>query len=138
MSKKESYPIPTVSALVVHKNKLLLVRARKWKMRYTLPGGHIKKGESIKKALIREVYEETGLRVHPLKLLIIHENIFSKAYVKKEHFISFEYLCQTSNTKIKLNQELTDYLWLDRKKINKAPVDKFTKLTIKKFLQIKS
>jgi ADP-ribose pyrophosphatase YjhB (NUDIX family) len=36
---------------------------------WTLPGGKVKRGESLVKALKREVYEETGLRVQIGSLL---------------------------------------------------------------------
>ena len=35
---------------------------------YTFPGGHVEAGESFTDAVIREVYEETGLRIAAPKL----------------------------------------------------------------------
>jgi len=42
---------------------VLLVRQAAGLKHWTLPGGKVKRGESLIKALKREVYEETGLRV---------------------------------------------------------------------------
>lgn len=50
---------------LIHKNEEYLLQNRvknDWKG-YTLPGGHIEKGESIVDAVIREMKEETGLTV---------------------------------------------------------------------------
>ena len=50
---------------LVHKNGSYLLQNRAkedWKG-YTLPGGHIEKGESIVDAVVREMKEETGLTV---------------------------------------------------------------------------
>lgn len=50
---------------LVHKNGSYLLQNRvneDWKG-YTLPGGHIEKGESIVDAVIREIKEETGLTI---------------------------------------------------------------------------
>ncbi len=50
---------------LVHKNDSYLLQNRvkeEWKG-YTLPGGHIEKGESIVDAVIREIKEETGLTI---------------------------------------------------------------------------
>ena len=53
---------------LIHKNGKYLLQDRvkkDWKG-YTLPGGHIEPGESIVDAVIREMWEETGLTIrHP-------------------------------------------------------------------------
>ena len=48
---------------------VLLVRQAVGLKLWTLPGGKVKRGESLVKALKREVYEETGLRVQIGSLL---------------------------------------------------------------------
>jgi 8-oxo-dGTP diphosphatase len=51
-----------VGALVLNDGRLLVIKDR-FSAGYKLPGGHIDKNESIKSALKREVYEETGIHV---------------------------------------------------------------------------
>ena len=51
-----------VGAIVIHKNKLLVVKEN-FSNDYKIPGGHIDKRETIKNALIREVFEETGINI---------------------------------------------------------------------------
>lgn len=68
MSRTESVEL-TVLCLI-HKNDKYLLQDRAkddWKG-YTLPGGHIEKGESIMDAVVREMKEETGLTVYNPKL----------------------------------------------------------------------
>src|SRR6516162_3759470 len=48
---------------------ILLVRQAAGLKLWTLPGGKVKRGESLLKALKREVHEETGLRVQIGSLL---------------------------------------------------------------------
>jgi 8-oxo-dGTP diphosphatase len=49
-----------VGAIVLHKGRLLVIKDR-FSAGYKLPGGHVDKNESIKNAVKREVYEETGI-----------------------------------------------------------------------------
>lgn len=52
----------TVAVFAVHEGRVLLHRHRKLGM-WLPPGGHIEDGELPDEAAVREVYEETGLRV---------------------------------------------------------------------------
>lgn len=51
-----------VGAIVFNNNKLLVVRNRV-STSYKLPGGHIERKEDIKEAVVREVFEETGIKI---------------------------------------------------------------------------
>ncbi|HEX4921650.1 MAG TPA: NUDIX domain-containing protein, partial [Candidatus Bathyarchaeia archaeon] len=77
-SRDQVFPEPTVGALIVNKEgKILLAKSHKWFDKYTLPGGHIEVGETMKEALKREVKEEVGLDVEVGEFLTMQEAIFS-------------------------------------------------------------
>lgn len=61
--------IVTVLCMVYDGNKILLQnRVKKDWRGLTFPGGHVEKEESFVKAVIREIYEETGLAIREPKL----------------------------------------------------------------------
>jgi len=63
MSKSEK-AIVTVLGMVYDGNKILLQdRVKKDWCGFTFPGGHVEKEESFVQAIIREIYEETGLTI---------------------------------------------------------------------------
>jgi ADP-ribose pyrophosphatase YjhB (NUDIX family) len=55
-------PIPSVSAIIVRADKILVVKLT-YKKGYALPGGVLKGNEDFVSAMKREVKEETGLEV---------------------------------------------------------------------------
>lgn len=68
-----------VNAVLLRDGKVLLIKRGHFPFRNTwaLPGGHIKENESEKKAVIREVMEETGLEFKP-KYFGSYEDFFEE------------------------------------------------------------
>ena len=59
-----AYPEPTVGALIFdQQSRILLLKCKKHKNRYVIPGGHVEIGEKMHDAVCREVKEETGLDI---------------------------------------------------------------------------
>ncbi len=131
------YPEPTVGALIVNKEgKILLTKSHKWFDKYTLPGGHIEVGETMKEAIIREVKEETGLDVEVAELLLMQEAIFAGEFWKRKHFIFFDFLCKSGDQQVKLDQsELQEYVWEYPGAAFQLGLDSFTRKTLEKYLQ---
>ncbi len=64
--------IPRVLVIVTHGDRVLLLRrsqhSKLWPSKYNAPGGHIELGEDPHQAGLRELVEETGIRVEILHL----------------------------------------------------------------------
>ncbi len=63
-----------VRALVVDDGRVLLVRSH-GSQEWVLPGGGVKRGESLRMAAVREALEETGCRVEAERLLGIYQSV---------------------------------------------------------------
>ncbi len=68
MSRTENVELTVLCLLHKEGQYLLQDRIKKDWRGYTLPGGHVEPGESIVDAVVREMQEETGLRVVDPKL----------------------------------------------------------------------
>ncbi len=66
---------PSVYAIVVHDNKVLLVKSRSVSL-LALPGGGVELGEPLVDALKREVREETGILVDNGRFIHFSEEFF--------------------------------------------------------------
>lgn len=64
-----------VGGIVVHEERVLLVKVSYGHQGWILPGGYVKPTETIGDAVRREVLEETGLIVEPLELVSVRNRI---------------------------------------------------------------
>ncbi|MNI02838.1 putative mutator protein MutT4 [compost metagenome] len=64
-----------VGALVVRDNKVLLVRRaiEPGKGNWTNPGGYIEQHEPIEETIVREVYEESGIRARVTEMIAVRD-----------------------------------------------------------------
>lgn len=133
----QNYPEATVGALIVNDNEeILLVKSYKWGDRYTVPGGHIELGERSDTAVKREVEEEVGIDVEPIKLLLVQEAIYPPHYIKHEHYIFLDYFCRTSSTTVKLDgKEIQEYLWAAPQRALQLELESFTRNLVKEYLR---
>jgi len=130
-------PVVVVGILVHNsEGKVLLATGEKFKGKWVLIGGHVDFGETIEQAVIRETKEETNLDVEDVKYITLIELIGSKDFTMKKHFVCVNYSALAKNiTKLKLNDELTDYKWIDPKEaLETSDLNDSTRETIEKFL----
>lgn len=94
---------------------LLIQRAKKdnWPFVWEFPRGKCDKGDesNLKSCLKREVKEETGLDVEPIKFIDKYEYIADEG---KRKSIQHNYLCKlkNENQEIKLSKEHDNYKWI--------------------------
>ena len=65
-----------VGAIIMKKDKIFMVANSKNPEYLYSVGGRIKFGETAEEAVIREVYEETGIQMEVDRLGFVHENYF--------------------------------------------------------------
>ncbi len=69
MKEKCKFTIGVFGAIFNSKKEILCVKRAYSPFTWTTPGGAVDEGETLKEALKREVREETGFLVEPVKLL---------------------------------------------------------------------
>ncbi len=66
--------VPAASAVVVDQDGRVLLHRRTDNELWSIPGGGMEVGETIAETVVREVEEETGLKVEPERLVGIYTN----------------------------------------------------------------
>lgn len=109
---QEPQPEMTVAGLLVNDGKVLVIQSAKWSHKWTIPGGHIRTGETMYDAFRREIFEETGITVGSGELLYVDDLIAPPEYHRNAHFIVVVFKSQVARAEAFLNQEAYKYEWI--------------------------
>lgn len=101
-----------VRAILTKENKILLVK-HTYSNQWFLPGGGLKKGETLEQAIKRELDEELGLKLKNLHLFGAYHNFFEG---KKDYIIVFQ--SDDFSLPNKTDSEIETYAFID---INHLP-----------------
>ena len=99
--------------IVFNDNGEILLQKRADNGQWGLPSGYVDAGESVKQAAVREVLEETGIRVRVKRLVGIYSdpvhNVIA-AYPDGSliHFVILVFECEYQSGELKVSDESTD------------------------------
>lgn len=111
-----SAPLVGVGAVVVHEERVLLVRRghAPFKGHWTLPGGLLELGESLVEGVAREVREETGLVVEPVELIELLDRIHKLEDRIQFHYVIADYLSRVTGGDLKAASDADAVRWVER------------------------
>lgn len=138
MAKSRRYPhrpIVGVGALVLQRNRILLVKRGKAPLKgwWSLPGGAVELGETLEGAIQREVKEETGLAVKPLAVVEVFERILSDGKGRTEyHYVLIDYLCRVTGGEVEPADDASRAEWVARKDLANYRITEGTLAVIEK------
>jgi 8-oxo-dGTP diphosphatase len=121
-------PIVGVGGIVFKDDSVLLIKrggepaAGQW----SIPGGVVDVGETLADAAVREVWEETHLRVEPVALVKILDRIFrDKEDRIVYHYVLVDFLCRCTGGKVQPGTDALDARFIpiqDLASLNVIPV----------------
>jgi len=109
------FPYTRISAdcIAERNGKILLVKRRipPFIGKFAFPGGHLKYGESIEDCVVRETFEETGVKVEPKEILGVYSK---KDRDPRGHILSVVFICKPKQQKLKILLKLKA-MWINIK-----------------------
>ena len=113
-------PLVGVGAVVVEQGRVLLVQrgTEPAKGQWSIPGGLIDVGESLREAVAREVFEETGLVVEPVELIELLDRIHRDGDRVRYHYVIADYLCRVVGGRLLAASDADAVRWVERAEWN--------------------
>ena len=107
-------PLVGAGAVIVRDNQVVLVRRGRPPLagEWSIPGGVVKLGETLRQAAEREAREETGLHIEAGEVLEVFESITpdfeGKTYY---HYVIVDFLCRLKSGELRAGGDALEVKW---------------------------
>jgi 8-oxo-dGTP diphosphatase len=129
------HPLVGVGAILVDRGRILLVERGKEPLKgwWSLPGGALETGETLRDAVRREVREETGLEIEPVAVFEIFERILRDLDGRPEyHYVLIDYLCRVTGGGLRPGDDVSRVEWVREEHLGTLAITEGTLPVIEK------
>ena len=110
-------PLVGVGAIIIEDARVVLVKRAHPPLQaeWSIPGGVLEVGELVREAAVREVREETGLRVEPGELLGVYDRVLRNAEQRVQyHYVLIDFLCRRVAGVLTASSDAAEVRWFRR------------------------
>ncbi len=112
-------PLVGVGAVIVQDRRVLLIRRGQAPLlgEWSLPGGVLECGETLREAAVREAREETGLVVETVDMLGVYERIIREDARVRYHYVLIDFLCRPVGGELSAGSDAAEVGWFTREQL---------------------
>ena len=127
-------PLVGVGALIVDAGRVALVKRGQAPLvgEWSIPGGMLELGETVRQGAEREALEETGLAVRATELLGVFDRVvLDDAKQCQYHYVLIDFLCQRVSGDLHAAGDAADARWFTLEEVSKLPLPEDTASVIR-------
>ena len=128
-------PFVGVGAIIIEDDRVALVRRGQPPLqgKWSIPGGVLEVGETLRAAAEREVREETGLEVEIGELLGVFDRVVpdEEGHIRY-HYVLIDFLCRRVSGKLRAGDDAEDVDWFQAEELDELGLAPETRKVILK------
>jgi 8-oxo-dGTP diphosphatase len=132
-------PLVGVGGVVVLEDRVLLIRrgGPPLEGEWSIPGGMLELGESLREGVRRELEEETGLLVSVHELIEAFDRVTTDAQGKSRyHFVILDYLCEVVSGAARAGSDVVDVAWAREEELERFSLTSTATRVIKRAFEM--
>jgi 8-oxo-dGTP diphosphatase len=132
-------PIVGVGAVIIDRGRVLLVKRGSPPMvgQWTIPGGVVELGETLRSAAEREAQEETGLTVDAGEVIEVVDRILPGDDGRTQyHYVLVDFLCRVREGEARAGSDAAEVAWAAENELESFKLEKTAVEVIFKALRL--
>lgn len=132
-------PLIGVGGVVIRDGRALLVRrgSPPLEQQWSIPGGLLEVGETLREGVRRELLEETAIEVRVLELVEVFERIALDSGGKaRHHFVVLDYLCEAVRGEACAGSDAIDVAWAAPDELDRYCLTEATKRVLSRAFEM--
>jgi 8-oxo-dGTP diphosphatase len=127
-------PLVGVGAIILDAGRVALIKRGKAPLlgEWSIPGGMLELGETVRHGAEREALEETGLVVRATELLGVFDRVVLDESKKCQyHYVLIDFLCERVSGDLHAAGDAADARWFTLNEVSKMPLPEDTAAVIR-------
>jgi 8-oxo-dGTP diphosphatase len=130
-------PLVGVGAVIVHQGRAVIVQrgSEPLKGQWSIPGGALELGETLRQCAVREALEETGLQVEAGEVLGVFDAVYREPDGRIQyHYVLIDFTCRLLRGELRAGGDAVQARWVTLEELTDYPIAETARKVITKAL----